>query len=446
MDIIIIRNILGFLLFFVFLVSLINLNFLKRKISSVRSHFKGIYISWILLHLGMIVFSPKAPFAIYLDVFSIYQISMYFLAGVIALIIFTNRIFALSNVDIALLAIILYGFLGIISGFFAPKELLTAYKASVLLVDILLVCIIVLSYEPSFQFVKKLINITYLFYVLVLLSLIISTVIKYNLALHQKAGNIIPQLRGIMPIMNPNCVGYIAAILALIFTNRALDAKKMKEKLFYGVFHVCALVVLILAQARTALIGFFCSLLMMVILKKKIMITIIICLISGIFLVNQGMKEYGITYFKRGVSETQLKTWSGRKLAWRKSWASVKESPILGYGMASGVRFGEIIKDIRIGHMHNSYFEVLLNSGSLGFIFWVMTLIIVSWNIFKKLLFQLAELNNANKSFHIEISSILMCSLIRTLTGSVFVIHDYTFVLYICFIAYSRVLTQNNAL
>ena len=104
MDMIIIRSILFFLLFFVLLVSLINLNFLKQKISSVRSHFKGIYISWILLLIGMIVISPKAPFAIYLDIFNVFQIVMYFLAGVIALIIFTNRVFALSNIDISLLA------------------------------------------------------------------------------------------------------------------------------------------------------------------------------------------------------------------------------------------------------------------------------------------------------------------------------------------------------
>lgn len=114
--------------------------------------------------------------------------------------------------------------------------------------------------------------------------------------------------------------------------------------------------------------------------------------------------------------------------------------------MAAGVRFGAVSKGLIGSHLHSSYFEVLLNSGLLGFIPWVVCLIIVSKKIVQKMLSPPRWFTEDAKIFHVEILTILIFSLIRSIAGTNFVYFDYIFMLYLGLVAYSVVITKKDTI
>jgi len=180
-------------------------------------------------------------------------------------------------------------------------------------------------------------------------------------------------------------------------------------------------------------------------LKKKYLLLMFVVLIGlGLFSVQSfsGYKEGLVSYYKRGQTDKSFKSWSGRKGLWRQSLKKFKESPFLGYGKAAGVRYGAVIKRATGSHLHNSYFEVLLNSGLLGFIPWLLGL----FSLFKKILidnlFVFGRLKKDMQVLYVEMVAILMFFLIRSLAGTTFVDFDYTYIIYICLIVFSYFLAQ----
>lgn len=444
MDLFLIRTGLGCLLFLILCLSILNMGFIKEKIRFIFSDFNSMFLAWILLFIGIQLLAERKTIGVYVDKFVIFQVSMFLLAGVIVFINFAARMTsAISNLNPPLICLMLYGVVGIISGFYSPQWVLSLYKSIVILIDVF-VCILLLSYRPTYIYVKKFIYLTYLFYILLLLSFIIGALLKPDIGLRPFPGTIGHILNGVLPINNPNAVGFIAAILCLVFANRALDAKKIKEKLFYGIFFLSSVVVLLLSQARTSIVAFSIALLFLLTFKKKIVYIFIIIFLCLPFAMTGAMKDYAqysVDYFKRGQDEKQFRSMSGRLLAWKEGWQKVQESPILGYGMAS-VRFGKVLDKVSTGHMHNAFLEVLINTGFLGFFFWFYTLVAVSINIFRNTIFVPKWLDERDRSLLIEISAILLCSLIRMITGEVFTVHNSTFFLYICLIAYSSVIIR----
>ena len=108
------------------------------------------------------------------------------------------------------------------------------------------------------------------------------------------------------------------------------------------------------------------------------------------------------------------------------------ESPLIGNGFDSGVRYSGLL----IGHLHNSYFQILANSGLLGFLPWLAMLMIVVYKILHQLLLVIRK-KTANLEQE-KVAMVLFVTLIallgRSLTGSVLVSHSWSLLLFLSMI------------
>ena len=434
------RTLFILLLISLFGVSLINVKYLKRMFSGLFSNFKAPYIAWIMLFFGIFLISERNPVYIVFDKNVLFQITMVSLAGLIILMTYISRIVqTMANMNIVLFCLLSYGVVGVVSGLYSPNAILSVYKSIIIIIDIC-VCAVVLSYQPNRYYVKKFINLTYLFYTFLLISVILGAIIRPDLALEPKPYILGFILGGVLPIMNPNDVAFVAGIICLVAINRLFDDKYTRiVKLLFVAILTCALVVLILGQARTSIIAFLISFFLILFIRKKVGLMVASFLIIGALLVG-GAFPHLESYFKRGQTQEQFISMSGRIHLWAEGWERVKEAPVLGYGMAS-TRFKTVISKFSAGHMHNAFLEVLINTGFMGFIFWLVALIFVASRI---ILYLPRGSNSHDKTLAIDMVALMVYSLIRMWTGQTFVQHNYSFFLFICLIAYSCLIQKTK--
>lgn len=442
MSIFVTRLVFACLIFLMILASIINFRSINRGIKTIYSNLNPPYLAWTLLFIGILVIAKKSGEVTIIN--NIYQLFFVSVAGVIILVSFVGKVGTVANISTPIFCLLLYGLFGIISGFYSPNEYMSLYKALLVMLNFL-ICILVLSYVPRYSHAKILINLTYMFYIALLLSVIVGALFSDNW-FRPSTGIIGFMLRGYKPAINPNTLGYISGALVLVFVNRLFDCMTYKEKLLHGSFLISSLTVIILSQSRTCIGGVIVALSALLILKKKYLLLwsfVTVALLIIILPNTISHRTFFADYFRRGQSEQNYKTWSGRKIAWNYSWERFKESPILGYGFDAGVRFGAVSESFRGSHLHSSYFEVLLNSGLLGFIPWLFCLFSVSVRILHKSLLPPQWFTGAMKSFHFERTALLIYSLVTSIARKSFVIFDYTFLLFTCFIVYTGVITRH---
>lgn len=414
--------------------ALYNFKYLKIKFRYLLESFKAPYIAWIMLFIGIFLISEKQSQSTRLDYNAIFQIVMITLAGIIVMLTFLFRIVqTIKNVNLAIISIILYGTVGIISGLYSPDYLLSIYKSFLVLIDIFL-CMVILSYQPQQYYVRKFINLTYVFYAFLLLSVMIGAIVRPDIAQVIKPSILGFLLGGVVPWMNPNTVSFIAAILVLVTVNHLFDNKYNSIKPLLWSFLICALAVLFFSQSRTSIVGALVSFLLILFFRKKFGL-LIICFSFLAVILAGGAFQYAETYLKRGQTEQQLEAMSGRTLLWQEGWKAFKESPVLGYGMASS-KYAKF----HAAHLHNAFLEVLVTTGFIGFLFWFAALAAVSS---KTLLHLARDKIGKDKTLAIDMGVITVCSLIKMTTGYTFVAHDFYIFIYMVLIAYAAFITSS---
>lgn len=128
------------------------------------------------------------------------------------------------------------------------------------------------------------------------------------------------------------------------------------------------LILLLLTQSRTAIVLLLCYILVRVLTRKKYLL-IPLLVVSFLLLGHYG--ESLLIIFSRG--ETQFQHLSGRTLMWQYALESWQEVPWIGKGHWIGVSeaLGTTVFE-GISQLHSSYVEVLLASGVLGLLGWLL--------------------------------------------------------------------------
>jgi len=110
----------------------------------------------------------------------------------------------------------------------------------------------------------------------------------------------------------------------------------------------------------------------------------------------------------------------------------IADQPMLGHGFQTGVRFGGRKYGLPEGiNMHSSHFQVLVDSGVVGYVFWLLFIVPIAWRIIKSLIRRHLPEKTAADRFHIEAVLIIFMMLFRSLTGHVFVSLDFNLLVYI---------------
>jgi O-antigen ligase len=414
-----------------------NFSFVKGILISTFKGAKSVHFAWAVFFLAILDIGKIQTESLLIN--NIPQVVMVSFAGAVVLWNLSVNIGLVSRATVPIVCLMLYGFSGIVSGFYSSFPSFSLYKGTLVVLSTCF-CLIVLSYKPQYAQVEKFVDFTYMFYALLMLSFVVGGILWPELSLEYKPGMILHMLSGFVIRVNPNTVGYIAGTVGLILVNRGLQQLEFRSALFIVSSFLVSVFVLLLAQSRTCIAGFAISAGFLLVIRRKVFHILGLATLVGVLLLVGGLDRVTQTaeqYYKRGQSDKVFESWSGRKEAWAVSWSKFKEAPILGYGMGSGVRFGDVSRGLKGSHLHSSYFEVLLDSGLLGFFPWIFCLVSVANNLFRKAVFPPSWFTVEIRNRHLEITAIFLFSVIRSIAGTTFVLFDYTFIVYIAVIAYS---------
>lgn len=173
--------------------------------------------------------------------------------------------------------------------------------------------------------------------------------------------------------ISANSVAYFGAIVgSYSFAKILFKNKKLINLLIY----ILSWSVIILAQGRTGAAALLISSLLFTARKFKSISFPILLILITIAYACYGLLE---SFLVRGESKELLFTLTGRTVLWEKAWYAFLDRPWFGYGFGVGSRYVFLHDisgfDVFISSIHNSYVEVILSVGIIGFIFFSFALI-----------------------------------------------------------------------
>ena len=420
---------------------LINYNFffyVLKKSKDLFSKNKLLKFAWAILFISVFLWrlrTSKDLMANPVDTTAFLRMVEVAVAGLIAVFMLMTKpnISALMG-PVGLM--LMYSLSGIISGVYSSYPLYAAYKALETTAGVVLITAILGRCE-DFDSIKEFVQLNIALFGLLIVLVWVGALLWPALAFSGSKGILSVKLFGVMPVINPNAVGFIGALLALVAFCQMNKKLATKEKIFWRNLLIVSLITLVIAQSRTSLIGFVVAIGVWLLLNRKMKILFFISLLALIILFNIAASEILVDYFKRGSSDEMLYTLTGRTTAWGHAWRMFKQSPLLGYGFASGARFDVLQGQGMVG-MHGSIFDVIVNVGLLGLIPWLMALII-GWIQLVGTFLRFSHIMNPTvKMFHSLMISIMLLISFRAMTGTTIVMHDKEFLLLLVVLAYAQ--------
>ncbi len=337
---------------------------------------------------------------------------------------------------------LVYSCAGILSTLYSSAPMYTLYKATETFTDVILVVSILGSCNNLREFVQFFVIAIGVF-LFMEITVWIGMMVWPTAALKSGKGIFGKQLRGILPVINPNKVGFISALLLLSSCFGVVASKLKKEKIFFSTVTLLTLPIFLLAQSRTSTVGVFFAILMFLVLNKKIKWIIVTCVIAGIVFISGALSDIIVGYMIKGENPVMIQTLTGRTLAWEYAWEMFKKSPMFGYGFASGARF-DVLKGSSMIGLHGSIFDVLVNLGLVGVIPWLCAIFGVWIQLLRTFLKYSKKMHPETLLFHTFMVSIVVLLTFRSVTATALVMHDMEFIVFLLILGYSQLSTQHR--
>jgi O-antigen ligase len=240
----------------------------------------------------------------------------------------------------------------------------TLYKSLEYLIDVALIAAVVASVRTVKE-VKSLFDWTWVLWSCLALTVCLGVAVWPEQAIvHQ--GLLGLQIRGILPAIETNGVGDVAAILSIVALTRLLFPTEYKR--FYLVVLLVSMVMLIFSQSRSPLTGFLVAVALVLFAAKRIRTVTLLCLIIPVVLSFTSLGNLFSEFFQRGQSSKYFDSLSGRVPLWESGWELFNEQPLTGYGAYAAGRFGVIgnLRNTNWSSILNTWLEVLIGTGLIG--------------------------------------------------------------------------------
>ncbi len=397
-------------------------------------------MAWLAMFMSTAVFIGHSGTAggIALDRASIIQLAWVGVACILALLSLLRAQPWSAMTVLPILLFLLYGLFGMATSMFSPQPLFSAYNAGAVVFDVLLAAGLFVLVRRSGR--RQVSNLTLGLVVLIIGGALLGALIWPADAFQPKPGVFGIMLYGVLPILHPNELGMWAGIVLVVSMARwyvAPDARQKWSWLFIG----CAsAVVVLLAQSRTSVAAILLSVVLAIPYLSKtrahavIGSAVLLLIATGglgiliVFIGPDALFSPIINYLERGQAEGGLLTLHDRMGAWMNvGWPMFLESPIVGHGFDAGVRFGT---GLRIGHLHNSYFQILANSGLLGIVPWIAALIIGGLGLARQAWRQ--RFSSPSERVQALVPVLILLGLLaRSWTGSVMVSHAWSTMMFL---------------
>ncbi len=421
---------------------LVNIKAILRIARRLPGEQKSLCIAWTFLFVGLGVFFLRTSNVTgvgAMDASAWYQVACVALGSLIVFIlaIRKNTITHIAHAPVFLLFV--YALLAVISASYSPTPALTFYKGSLLLLDVFIMCVALVYLREPFNS-TVLLDLTFLLVGFFVAGALFGAITNPATAFLQSDGALGLMLQGTYPYMNPNELGFLSAVVAIVGYRRFFDANKLTTRFYWGSLFIISLTTLFLAQARTSLVGMLIGVALISYGIKKlravaVFVTLVMLGLLGYDVLDSqpaDWKENVQEYAQRGQSEGGFQSLVGRYERWVTAGSAMfDDSPILGHGFDAGVRYGANEFGLSHTHMHNAHVQIIANSGLAGYIPWLLMVMIVTWRVVHRLLARSWPAVNESDRYHIEITAILALILLRTITGQVLVTHQWSLMIFI---------------
>ena len=340
-----------------------------------------------------------------------------------------------------------YGFVGLASGIYSPFRALSVYKACEIIVDVSMIAFFLACY-PSRTDMKRWIDFNWFMVALLIASVLVGAILFPKRAFHPVSANpstanialFSVQIHGLMPIMNPNSLGVLSALLSIVSLSRILHARNQNERTMYITSLVVGVITLVLAQARTSLFGGLLAIMAVLFFNKRFKLLVFVALLLVLAIILSDFPSLLLKYVMRGQSSTLFYNLSGRTVYWSFAWEKFLESPIYGYGLSAGTRYVVLAQVGRGAQstMHNSWLEVLVNVGIVGLIPVALAYVGTWWTLLRISFRPPAWFDRTVRMLSIEMIGLLIILSVRLITGGHSFLHDRELLLYLLVVAYAQ--------
>jgi O-antigen ligase len=206
-----------------------------------------------------------------------------------------------------------------------------------------------------------------------------------------------------------------------------------------------AFAMLILAQSRTSLVGFFVAVAVQLLFARRFRLLALAAVVATLVVASGDIANIAERFFVRGQSQELFSSLSGRTLAWRAAWEAFQESPILGHGFAAAAR-AEILGATGASTLHGAVFDVLVGVGLLGMVPWAMA---IAWTSVRLLRLGIggriqSEAGAADGGTIAEMLGVLALIIVRSTTSSGLALHEHEFMVFCTVLAFTMTATPSR--
>jgi len=336
-----------------------------------------------------------------------------------------------------LILLLVYGVIGMVSALYIPRySLYSMWKASEFVIDVLAIGIVIGSVAP-----RPSARLAYD----IMLGLFATLVFVYWAeALIVPAAAFVPSrglipftLQGVLPIMNGNAVAFVSAVVAFIAWCRMLG-RRGAARAGWSLVLAFAFGMLILAQSRTSLVGFFVAVAVQLLFARRFGLFALAGVVA-MLVVATGVGNVAERFFVRGQSPELFSSLSGRTLAWQAAWEAFLESPVLGHGFAAAAR-ADILGATGASTLHGAVFDVLVGVGLLGLVPWAAA---IAWTSLRLLRLGIGAArvrrdgDAVDRGTIAEMLGVLALIIVRSTTSSGLALHEHEFMMFCTVLAFT---------
>lgn len=228
-------------------------------------------------------------------------------------------------------------------------------------------------------------------------------------------------MSGVAPMINPNMLGQIGGMVALVGLARLLILKCSRRKGDWLVF-VVGILTLFLAYSRTSLIAFSLLLILLLFLVRRydlLLFSLPVFLLLAVF-----FQSVVLEYLARGQSVEHFTSLSGRTLMWEAALDAWSRNPLLGHGFFVGHKYVELGSDKFLATTDNAYVETLVNLGVVGFLL-IVAFAVGALRLSLRVFTRCYKTNRAMLPTAIILLIFVSFIIFRSLTGSSFQVLHY---------------------
>lgn len=352
------------------LIFLTSLPTATRKLKRVISQFQWYHLLWLFVFLSGLVFRMRSAETVRVNPLDFWAISRIVLMGLVGFILLgrlaTQRTEWIRSIFQGLIGLMTaYSLICVISSLWSVYPAWTLYKSIEYLVDIVLIGAIVCSVRTVWEY-KTLFDLTIVLLVLLIATVWAGILIWPEEAIKHGVGVIGIQVRGVVPAIANNRVGQLGALISIVSLTRLLFP--LEQKRFYFAFLITGMVVLLISQSRSALMGFFVALPLVLFATRKIRSIVFFALVIPLVLILTNTDDLLWQFFLRGHGPEQFASLSGRVYWWEYGWEQFKNKPLIGYGAYAGARFAVLanLGFLFTSSIHNTWLETIFGTGISG--------------------------------------------------------------------------------